>query len=69
MTPDDVLYALGVFSAFEVILRPDGDHVLAESHDGVLDIDLAIARRLHERGARWAGAELTPSGTAPVTAR
>jgi hypothetical protein len=56
MLPNDVLAALDVGSASDVILRvdPTGD-LVAEASSGELPVALEIARRLRERGARWAG--------------
>jgi hypothetical protein len=66
--PNDVLAALDVSSAYDVILRVDptgepGD-LLAEASSGELPVALETARRLRERGARWAG----PSQDDPLVA-
>jgi|RhiMetdeSRZDD1v2_1073273.scaffolds.fasta_scaffold768544_2 hypothetical protein len=58
MLPDDVLAALEVTSASDVILREVAGRFLAETNRGELPVRLETARRLRERGARWAGAAL-----------
>lgn len=65
MLPNDVLAALDCGSASELILRvePTGD-LVAEASAGELPIALETARRLRERGARWAG----PSQEDPLLA-
>jgi len=59
MLPDDVLAVLAVGSASDLILRAqDSGELLAEASTGELQVQLETARRLRERGARWAGPSL-----------